>query len=164
MISEKLFDVFPVAPSLRTPKLESSSPISQFRIEVQASIQEHVFGTSSGQLSCMCCGLLVCPLLGSPPTVWKPETCSSVLQPGGQAVFPHLEAQSPSVSFDHSSSGVVFLPGYFILRCWPLGNLYMIQIFVAVFFLMFRMKQAMAKRYGIVAEFILSIKSKPILF
>lgn len=41
----------------------------------------------------------------------------------------------------------------------------MIQIFVAVFFfLMFRMKQAMAKRYGIVAEFILSIKSKPILF
>lgn len=92
MSSEELFDTFPADLSLWTPKLESSSPILQSRIEVCASIQEHVFGTSSGQLSSMCWGLFVYPFLGSLPTAWKPDTCTFVLQPGGQVVLPHLGA------------------------------------------------------------------------
>lgn len=144
------------------PKARKPITMLQFRIKVQASIQEHIWHQLWTALFHVLWAFCV-SLLGSPPTVWKPDTSSFVLQPGGQAVSPHLEAQSPSVALDHSSSGVAFPPGYSILRCWPLGNLYMMQNFAVVFweffwwFLIFRMKQAVAKRYGTVAEFILSI-------
>lgn len=145
--------MFPADLSLWIPKPERSSPILQVRIEVQASIQKYIF--SSGQLSSMCYGLFVYPFWGllpqygsqTPVPLYFSLEAKCVPSPGGT---------KPSVALDHSSSGVSSLPGYFVLRCWPLEKLSMIQI-LCLGFLMLRMKQAVAKRYGIVAEFILSV-------
>lgn len=127
MSSEELFDTFPADLSLWTPKLESSSLILQSRIEVCASIQEHVFGTSSGQLSSMCWGLFVYPFWGVLPQHGSHTAVPLYFSLEVKLCYLTWGHWSPSVALDHSSSDVAFLPSCLDAGFW-LAQIFYTQV------------------------------------
>lgn len=97
MGSEDLFDMFPADLNLWTPKFESLSPILESRIEVQASIQERAFGTSSGHLSSMCWGFFFVSFCAGPFWGVLPQYGNQIPVP----LYFSLEARLCSLTWRH---------------------------------------------------------------